>query len=701
MFKLLDKITTLSYDSLYNFINLFMNDLEECICIKDINGKYISVNDSFCQLLGKKNNCEVINKTSRDFLDYDSNMKAEKNDKKAFANKEKSIVVEKIKINNNTIFTKVHRIPIMDNNEECYSLIIIRQIVQLHNKTHNIDFNNNYTILYPQYSLSNPINEIYEYIADIYKNLNLSGISLWIYDHTKKQLKKDYALGISELIPKNISLDANYSAEEVILECSTFNNSCRLAEDYLCNNYNILKHPYHKTMFKNKYMTIYPIVYSHNLLGLITVYFTKNNFNSTVNNYINNIVKRLILSLDNLYLTNSLKKELEVKEEIEKEFEYFLNIYTDLYIITNDYGVIKKVSNSFLKLLGWSNEDVKNKKLNLLLSPFYKNTLPSISEIKEKCNDAHIYCNILAKDNSKKLIELSYSYDKNTEQIFIIGKNMDELLTLQNRINLETHKSEFLANMSHDFKTPLNIIISASQLILEKFENDTSTINSKYFNYLESIKYNSYRLLRLINNLIDVTKLEDGAIHLYKENVNAVYFLESIVTSISDYIHTLGKNIIFDTDEEEVDLCCDPEKIERVILNLISNSLKYTSDNGIINITISTDWNNKRLYVSVKDNGIGISKENSNDIFKRFSQINNEITKSNKGSGLGLNIVKSIIEMHNGEIYLNESYTEGTEFIFYLPIRKCNNKEINSNSKSIDSRVERFNIELSDIYKFN
>ena len=278
---------------------------------------------------------------------------------------------------------------------------------------------------------------------------------------------------------------------------------------------------------------------------------------------------------------------------------------------------------------------------------------------------------------------------------------MDELLTLQNRINLETHKSEFLANMSHDFKTPLNIIISASQLILENFENDTTNVNNKYCNYLESIKHNSYRLLRLINNLIDVTKLEDGAIHLSKENVNAVYFLESIVTSISDYIHTLGKNIIFDTDEEEVYLCCDPEKIERVILNLISNSLKYTSDNGIINITISTDWKNKRLYVSVKDNGIGISKENSHYIFKRFTQVNNEITNSNKGSGIGLNIVKSIIEMHNGEIYLNEKYTEGTEFIFYLPIKKCTNNEINSKTKSIDSRVERFNIELSDIYKFN
>ena len=571
-------------------------------------------------------------------------------------------------------------------------------MLELHDKvgnTNTIDFSNYFD------NSSNSVREIYEYISDIYKDLNLSGVTLWTYNTTAKQLIKEYALGISELTPQNICIDLDKNKKEILLDCNIISTTHNLSEYYLWKGYYIFEDPYYKRMFKNEYMTAYPLVSGHNLLGLITVYFTKDNFNSTVNNCINNIAKRLILSLDNLYLTNSLKKELELKEEIEKEFEYFLNISTDLYIITNDDGVIKKVSNSFLKLLGWSNRDIVNKKLNHLLSPFYKNALPSISEMKEKCNDTHIYCNILAKDTSTKLIELSYSYDKSTEQIFIIGKNMDELLTLQNRINLETHKSEFLANMSHDFKTPLNIIISASQLILERFENDASTINSKYCNYLESIKYNSYRLLRLINNLIDVTKLDVGAINLYKENVNIIQFLEGIVTSIADYIHILGKNIIFDTDEEEVYLCCDLEKVERVMLNLISNALKYTSDDGIINITISTDWNNKRLYVSLKDNGIGISKENSHYIFKRFTQVNNEITKSNIGSGLGLNIVKSIIEMHSGDIYLNENYTEGTEFIFYLPIRKCNNKEINSNRKSIDSRVERFNIELSDIYKFN
>lgn len=577
-------------------------------------------------------------------------------------------------------------------------------MLELHDKVgniHDIDFSDDCDNFYSQYNSSNTVSEIYEYISDIYEDLNLSGITLWTYDNTAKRLKKEYALGISKLTPQNICMDLDDNIKKLLLDCNIINTSYNLSEGYLWKDCCIFKDPYYKTLLKDEYINVYPLISHSKILGLITIYFTEGNFNSTVNKYITSIIKRLILSSDNSYLVHSLKKELESKEEIENEFKYLLDISTDLCIITNANGIIKKVNNGFSTLLGWSDRDVENSKLTSLLSPFYKNNIPSVSEMKEKCNDTHIYCNILAKDGSTRVIELSYSYDKNTEQIYIIGKNMDELLTLQNRINIETHKSEFLANMSHDLKTPLNIIISASQLILEGFENDISTSNSKYYSYLKSIKHNSYRLLRLINNLIDVTKLEDGAINLSKEDVNIVQFLEGIVTSIADYIHTLGKNIIFDTDEEEVYLCCDLEKIERVMLNLISNSLKYTSDNGIINITISTDWENNRLYVSLKDNGIGISKENSRYIFKRFSRVNNEITKSNKGSGLGLNIVKSIIEMHDGEIYLNENYTEGTEFIFYLPIRKCNSKGINSKTKSIDSRVERFNIELSDIYKFN
>lgn len=571
-------------------------------------------------------------------------------------------------------------------------------MLELHDKVDNI--NNIYFSNHCDNS-SNSVSEIYEYISDIYKDLNLSGVTLWIYDTTAKQLIKEYALGISELTPQNICINLDDNIKKTLLDCNITNTPHNLSEYYLFkDNYNF-EDPYYEKLFKDEYVNVYPLISNSKILGLVSIYFTAGNFNSTVNKYITSIIKRIKLSFDNLYLAHSLKKELKSKEEIENEFKYLLDISTDLYIITNVNGIIKKVSNGFSTILGWSYKDVENSKLTSLLSPFYKNYIPSINEMKEKCSDTHIYCNILAKDGSTRLIELSYSYDKNTEQIYIIGKNMDELLTLQNRINLEAHKSEFLVNMSHDFKTPLNIIISASQLISEGFENGIFTTNDKYYNYLKSIKHNSYRLLRLINNLIDVTKLEDGAINLSKEDVNIVQFLEGIVTSIADYIHTLGKNIIFDTDEEEVYLCCDLEKIERVMLNLISNSLKYTSDNGIINITISTDWENKRLYISLKDNGIGISKENSNNIFKRFTQVNNEITKSNKGSGLGLNIVKSIIEMHSGEIYLNENYTEGTEFIFYLPIKKCNSKVINSKTKSFDSRVERFNIELSDIYKFN
>ena len=231
---------------------------------------------------------------------------------------------------------------------------------------------------------SNSVSEVYEYISDIYKDLNLSGVTLWTYDNTAKRLKKEYALGISELTPQNICINLDY---------------------YLWKDYYIFEDPYYKKLFKDEYVNVYPLISDSKILGLVTIYFTAGNFNSTVNKYITNIIKRIKLSFDNSYLAHSLKKELESKEEIENEFKYLLDISTDLYIITNADGIIKKVSNGFSTILGWLFKDVENSKLTSLLSPFYKNTVPSVSEMKEKCSDTHIYCNILAKDGSTRLIE--------------------------------------------------------------------------------------------------------------------------------------------------------------------------------------------------------------------------------------------------------------------------------------------------------
>jgi len=215
------------------------------------------------------------------------------------------------------------------------------------------------------------------------------------------------------------------------------------------------------------------------------------------------------------------------------------------------------------------------------------------------------------------------------------------------------------------------------------------------------IKQNSYRLLRLVDNLIDVTQVDSNNIKLYKENVNAISYFEDVVDSVSQYIKKMSKNIIFDTNEEEVFLDCDPEKIQKVILNLISNSIKYTEVNGNIWITLTTNWDEDRLYISVKDDGVGIPKNSYDIIFERFKQVDNLFIRRAEGSGIGLPLAKSFIELHSGEIWVNKTIDKGSEFIFYLPIISEKDSKVNYfYNKVIDSRGERLKIEFSDIYSY-
>ncbi|GFP74441.1 sensor histidine kinase [Clostridium fungisolvens] len=255
--------------------------------------------------------------------------------------------------------------------------------------------------------------------------------------------------------------------------------------------------------------------------------------------------------------------------------------------------------------------------------------------------------------------------------------------------------TEFFSNISHELKTPLNIIFSSLQM-LDLYNNSfDADIIVKKKNYILAMKQNSYRLLRLINNLLDITKYDSGYITLHMKNENIVSYVEDITMSILIYAENKGVEIIFDTDIEEKIIAFDIEKIERIILNLLSNALKFTDRGGSIYVTISSDENN--VIISVKDTGIGIPADKKEQIFERFSQVDKSFRRNNEGTGIGLSIVKSFVKLHGGNIKLNSELGKGSEFIIALPAIQteetdCEASEIRSNIQ------ERINLELSDIY---
>ena len=252
-------------------------------------------------------------------------------------------------------------------------------------------------------------------------------------------------------------------------------------------------------------------------------------------------------------------------------------------------------------------------------------------------------------------------------------------------------KTHFISNISHELKTPINVIMSAIQLI--NYNTKESPSYSKNKNTLAIIDDNCKRLLRLINNLIDVQKHELDDTKLNLSAVNVVNLIEMLVASVVPYAESKNLNLIFDTNKEDVILKVDSDKLERIILNLLSNAIKFSKPNGEIRVTLNFE---DCLYISVADNGIGIAKENLNKIFDKFTQLDTSFSRENEGSGIGLSIVKSFVLLHNGKISVKSELNKGTSFLIELPLTETSNVE--TEDASYDNLSENVKIELSDIY---
>jgi signal transduction histidine kinase/streptogramin lyase len=232
-------------------------------------------------------------------------------------------------------------------------------------------------------------------------------------------------------------------------------------------------------------------------------------------------------------------------------------------------------------------------------------------------------------------------------------------------IGYERIKNNYFVNLSHELRTPLNVVLSTVQLV-KKLNDDNSSIEAgKLDYYMGIVKRNSNRLLTVINNLIDTSKIDSGQYKINVNKVDIIYLVEETALSMKSYIGDNGLELIIDTDVEEKAVECDSIEIERCVVNLISNAVKFTPKGGTIWVTIYDK--DDHIQISVKDNGIGIAKENQEKIFDRFGQIDNSVISTKAGSGIGLTLVKSLVEMHGGTIIVRSELNKGSEFIITLP----------------------------------
>lgn len=298
---------------------------------------------------------------------------------------------------------------------------------------------------------------------------------------------------------------------------------------------------------------------------------------------------------------------------------------------------------------------------------------------------------------------LEYALELRKES-FIRKEIEAEKTAYKEALQLETLKTEFLANMSHELKTPLNIMYSMIQMLELELKDiaKNGPIDmdiTKIDRYRNIAKQNVFRLLRLIDNITDISKIGAGYYEAKLINCDIVRLIEDITMSVIEYVKNKDLSITFDTEVEELIMACDPEKMERIILNLLSNAVKYTNkgDSIELNLNIIDD----RLIILVKDTGIGIPKEKHAMIFERFAQVDSSFSRKQEGSGIGLALVKCLVELQQGTICVESEEGKGSTFIVSLPITQVEEKQIVHETDWIEKEEQltyKCRIEFSDIY---
>ena len=686
-------------------IELLLDNIYTGAFIKDASGKYLYFSKTLCEFFGKSRE-EIIGKCDEEIFPSNIVETFKETDKIVIESKVGKLYEYKINIFGKKVTYETYKLPIYDENNNLKYIVGSCKDTSLQNIAKDE--------IFKHYSKAIAINtdesqdSLYKLLNRISNSIiehsNAKGLAINLYDKDNLELKPYITLkNAAKTLARVDKIRISKNEEKAILDGKTYRgfkgiNKMRKKTDIEKIDIDT------DAIVDIKYLCIYPMIVRNELIGTFSMTYSKEDapkYNQDT--LFEEIAYKIAMLIKNYRLSQELKLENQKRKESEEELSLYLDVSVDLKATLNIHGCIIKANDSWEKVLGWSKAEIKAMHYSDLIHPddisileFLYDPNYIVEEIK------YLTIRLLCKDNTYKWIELSLKYVKDKNVFMSTGIDVTsrkevevEKKKLEEAIHLESIRNEFFGNISHEFKTPLNIILGIVQLIDKNIELDNIT-KENLIRHVDIMKQNSYRLLRLVNNLIDISRIDIGYYNLQPSNYNIVKVIEDITLSIAEYVKHKKINLIFNTDVEEITLACDPDKIERVMLNLLSNAIKYTDDNG--DIYVSLNKVNEDVVVSVKDSGVGIPNDKLELIFDRFGQANDILSRRCEGSGIGLSIVKSIVEMHGGKIEVFSEIGKGSEFVFNIPIKILEEENVILTCDNKDYHVEKCNIEFSDIY---
>ncbi|MDM0467940.1 HAMP domain-containing sensor histidine kinase [Clostridium perfringens] len=421
-----------------------------------------------------------------------------------------------------------------------------------------------------------------------------------------------------------------------------------------------------------------------------------------------NSINRVMLLKREEYKRN--KRYLQKKIDELKGLEFLLEkeelLFNKMISTIGDYIFIFKdeklfyLNNEALEFLGIRNrESILFESMEVLYEEILKKQVYSKEKKSIDSYEEIIFKNINGGYSNGEFYTIPFGDNYKIIIINDITKKNNALRLnkyLKDKLEEENIKGEFFTNICHELRTPINVISSALQLNNLNIEN--RNIKSIERNNLV-IKQNCLRLIRTINNFIDANKISEGQIEANVMVLNVVEVVENILDASAEYINKKKINFVFDPDFEEIFIAIDRDFLERIILNLLSNSVKYGRIDG--NIYVKIYFEGKDLVIMIENDGVSISYDEQKYIFDKFTKSNKALNRTQEGSGLGLYISKSLMKMQGGDLKVEiyEGYGNKFKLYFYdVDLFKETDRTEHIFNNNYYNLKERAEIEFSDIY---
>ncbi|WP_094228906.1 PAS domain-containing sensor histidine kinase [Methanolobus psychrotolerans] len=366
------------------------------------------------------------------------------------------------------------------------------------------------------------------------------------------------------------------------------------------------------------------------------------------------------------------KMSQKALQESEEKYRTYVNIAPHPIFVIDSYGNYVDVNPAACKVTGYSRKEILKMDLADLFTHTDKSYYLKLCESLQFEGNLSGEVSVIKKEG--KIIYLEVQVVRIPGNRFlalctdITEKKKIEDEILQTKIaaeNANRTKSEFLANMSHELRTPLNSVIGFADILLNGIAGE---INDKQHGYISNISRSGRHLLNIINEILDISKIESGKMKLYKENVPLIEIFKEIVATLQHLADDKNIDLKVSSYCNEKYAYADRAKLKQILYNLAGNAIKFTENGG--SVTINANVKDEFIHISVVDTGIGIDLEGLKKLFKPFMQLDSSEARKYEGTGLGLALSRELVELHGGTIWAESEQGQGSTFTFTIPICK-------------------------------